>query len=119
MIDRGFIKWQPFQSLVPTKDTLRDIEEEKVIPKPTLFPEEISMIQDTLMDAYYSKEIVFIIYYEAGKRKNLTSFIYKINPSSNTIELGCKKILYFKQILQITSLDKRNSITNCGKEELR
>ena len=43
MIDRGFVKWQPFNSLVPLKNTIIEIEEEKHIIRPTLFPEEISI----------------------------------------------------------------------------
>ena len=102
MIDRGFIKWQPFHSLTPLQDTIKELEEEKTVLRPTLFPEEISVLNDEVIDAYYSGDIITITYYEAGKIKQITSTIKKINPNSKTIELGCKKILSFKQILHLS-----------------
>ncbi len=103
MIDRGFVKWQPFNSLTPIKDTIKDIEKETNDRKPTLFPEEENMLNDILLTAYYTEDIITITYYKAGKIQNITSTIKKINPSSKTIELGCKLVLSFQQILHITS----------------
>lgn len=103
MIDRGFVKWQPFNSLVPLKNTIEEIEEEKHITRPTLFPEEISILSEQLLDAYYSKDKITLTYYEAGKIKEITHFIKKINPNSKTIELGCHKVLSFNQIIHISS----------------
>ena len=102
MIDRGFIKWQPFNALTPSKETLKEIKEKEKCSRPTLFPEEINIINNALLDAYYSKENILITYYEEGKIKQITSTIKKINPNSKTIELGCKKILFFNQITHIS-----------------
>lgn len=44
-----------------------------------------------------------LLNYEAGKIKEITHFIKKINPNSKTIELGCKKVLSFNQIIHISS----------------
>lgn len=103
MIDRGFVKWQPFNSITPLKDTILDIEKKKVCSKPVLFPEEVNVISEEVIDAYYSKEVILITYYEAGKINNITTTINKINPNSKTVELGSKKVISFKQILHITS----------------
>ena len=103
MIDRGFIKWQAFEALTPSKETLRKIEEKEKCPKPKLFPEEINQINDALREAYYSTDVIEITYYEAGKIKKITSTIKKINPSTKTMELGCGKRLYAGQILHISS----------------
>ncbi len=103
MIDRGFMKWQPFHSLTPLKDTVLDIEKQQRCTKPVLFPEEINLLNEEIMDAYYSKDFITITYYEAGKIKSITTTIKKINPNSKTIELGSKQILSFHQILRITS----------------
>ena len=102
MIDRGFVKWQPFNSLTPLKDTIQELEEDKKVLRPTLFPEELSLLNDEILDAYYSKDTITITYYEAGTIKEITSTIKKIHPNSKAIELGCKKILSFKQILHIS-----------------
>ena len=103
MIDRGFIKWQPFNSLTPSKETLKIIEQNKSCHKPTLFPEEIKEISDTLIDAYYMQDIREITYYEKGKITTIKSNIKKINPNSKTIELGLAKTLTFNQIIHISS----------------
>lgn len=105
MIDRGFIKWQPFNSITPAKDTIKAINEKKKNERPVLFPEEIKALNDTLMDGYYTKDKILLTYYEAHQIKNITSTIKKIHPSSNTIELGCGKILYFEQIIHISSAE--------------
>ena len=102
MIDRGFIKWQPFNSLTPLKDTIADIESEQKYGRPILFPEEANVISEALIDAYYSKEVISITYYEAGKINKVTTTIKKINPNTKTIELGSSKIISFKQIVHIS-----------------
>ena len=103
MIDRGFIKWQPFNSLTPLKDNISFIEDKQKITRPTLFPEEVNIIRETLIDAFYSKEVISLTYYEEGKIKEVTTTIKKINPNSKTIELGSNKILFFHQIVHISS----------------
>lgn len=102
MIDRGFVKWQPFNSITPLKDTIADIENKEKDTRPTLFPEEANVISEALIDAYYSKEVVSITYYEAGKINTITTTVKKINPNSKTIELGSSKIISFKQIVHIS-----------------
>lgn len=103
MIDRGFVKRRPFESLIPSKEVFREIDEQQVFQKPTLFPEEISFLSEEIMDAYYSKDSIVLTFYEAGKIREIQSTIKKIHPNSKTIELGCGKILSFRQILHITS----------------
>ena len=102
MIDRGFVKWQPFSSVTPLKDIAREQESEKHQEKPVLFPEEVSLLAEKIMGAYYSKDLIFTTNYEVGKIKEIRATIKKINPNSKTIELGCRKILFFKQILHIS-----------------
>ena len=45
--DRGFIKWQPFNSLISNKVVLNNIKKDKII-KPDLFPEKIEQINHIL-----------------------------------------------------------------------
>ena len=103
MIDRGFVKWQPFNSITPSKDTIKAIKEKEKDERPVLFPEEVSTLINTLMDGYYTKDSIHLTYYESYHIKNITSTIKKIHPSSNTIELGCGKTLYFDQIIHVSS----------------
>ena len=101
MIDRGFVKWQPFNSLTPLKNTIKEIESETKSPKPELLEDPINGINNAILEAYYSKDEINITYYEKGKLKYINTTIKKINPSLKTIELGNNKILFFKQILDI------------------
>ena len=105
MIDRGFVKWQPFNSLTPSKDTIKAVRMKKKEERPVLFPEEVSSLINTLMDGYYTKDQIYFTYYETHHIKNITSTIKKIHPSSNTIELGCGKTLYFEQIIHVSTLE--------------
>ncbi len=103
MIDRGFVKWQPFNSLTPLKDTFEEIDKNKTKRKPVLFPEQVSLLNEQILNAYYSKDNIIIKYYENGKIMSVKSVIKKINPSSKLMELGCGKKLFFGQIIQVKS----------------
>ena len=56
MIDRGFVKWHAFESICPNKETLQVLEENKKCQKPVLFPEEVSILTDSLI-LYLVKEL--------------------------------------------------------------
>ena len=95
--------FEHFEEVEEQEKINQAILEIKDIIRPTLFPEEISILSEQLLDAYYSKDKITLTYYEAGKIKEITHFIKKINPNSKTIELGCKKVLSFNQIIHISS----------------
>ncbi len=100
MIDRGFIKWQPFNSVIPSKMILNSINKEQVV-KPTLFPEEQTILSEQVKDAFYSKDKITIFYYENGQVKKVNTFISKLNTTNNTIELGGFKTISFNQIYSL------------------
>lgn len=102
--DRGFIKWQPFNSVVPNKEVLNNIKKQEHISKPTLFPEEIEKLNKELMDAYYSHNLIKLTIYEENKIKKYESTITKINSSNNTIHLKNNKTIYFSQIINIQNI---------------
>ncbi|MCM1052825.1 MAG: YolD-like family protein [Ruminococcus sp.] len=100
MIDRGFIKWQPFNSVISSKTILDNTNKEQA-SIPTLFPEEQLILSEQLKDAFYSKDKITILYYESGQIKNLNTFISKLNPNTNTLELGGFKTISFNQIYSL------------------
>ena len=101
MIDRGFIKWQPFNSLINRKMVMSDLEKNKKVKKPTLFPEEIEKINEEILNAYYAKSEITIIYYENNLYKKITTLIVNINSSYKTIQFRGGKVISFNQILQV------------------
>ena len=101
MIDRGFIKWQPFNSVIQTKVLLNNLLNQKEVEKPTLFPEKIEMLNEKIREAYYAQNKIIITFYEKNQIKNITTTIKKINTNTKTIELDNHKIITFSQILNI------------------
>lgn len=102
--DRGFIKWQPFNSVVPNKNILNKIKEQEHIPKPTLFPEEIEILNKEILEAYYSKNLIELTIYESNQIKKYESIITKIDSSNNIIHLKNNKAIYFNQIIHLRVL---------------
>ncbi len=101
--DRGIIKWQPFESVISSKEILTSILQEKSkIKKPILSEEEIAYIEETIIDSYYSQEIITIFYYLNGFIKKNQGKITKIDHISKMIYLNNNSKLFFNQIVKIT-----------------
>lgn len=99
--DRGFIKWQPFNSVISSKTILKDLTQNKKVVKPTLFPEKIEMLEELIKDSYYSKSEIKLTFYEQNKIKTITTRISKIDANRNTIYLKNHQAITFNQILNI------------------
>ena len=102
MIDRGIIKWQPFDSCYSGDNILRDLSKyknKKILP--VLSEDQLCILEEKIIDAYHLNEIINIEYFYNGK-------IYSINGKINAINTYDKKIyiknqiIYFKQIINIT-----------------
>jgi hypothetical protein len=100
-IDRGFIKWQPFQSVISTSEIMSDLKKREKLEKPILFPEEMEEINKKIIEAYYSKNKVMITIYEQNKIKKIEATITKIDSTLNIIELNNSKKISFYQIINI------------------
>ena len=102
--DRGIIKWQPFESLTPTKQIIKSILLEKSkVTKPTLSDEEIKYLEDKIIEAYYSSININIHYYTNGYIKVTKGKIKKIDQIYKMIYLDNNLKLLFNQILDIDS----------------
>ena len=102
MIDRGFVKWQPFNSLTNAHEILDNLPKKE--DNPPLFPEEIDTITELIKIAYYEHEKVEITYYENNHFKTIKAYIINIFPVYNTIKLSNNKTIYFKQIHHLKEL---------------
>ncbi len=101
MIDRGFIKWQPFNSVISTKAILNNLEKRKNIKKPELFPEELQKLNEKIMNAYYDKSIITLEYFEENQIYQIKTKIKAIYPNYNTVKLSNDKIIAFSQVIKI------------------
>jgi len=101
MIDRGIIKWQPFNSCFSTQNIAKDISNLKnKIPYPTLSEDQLILISEKIKDAYNLKINVYVEYYFDGFIKIISGKIDNINSYEKKICINNKHI-YFKQILKI------------------
>ncbi len=101
--DRGFIKWQPFESLVSSKQVINNLVWEKSkIAKPILSEEEIAILEEKIIDAYYSKETIMLSYYQNGFIKKIKGKIIKIDHIYKMIYLSSHLKIFFNQIIDIT-----------------
>ena len=99
--DRGMIKWVPFNSVVNSQKIVKEILKERqkiVLPEISLEDEE--NIEKNIINAYYTKSITNIVYYENGYLYKITSKIKKIDQVYKMIYLDNKRLL-FKQINKI------------------
>lgn len=102
--DRGFIKWQPFNSVISNKTILNNLNNNEHSAKPILFPEEEDLLNKNILEAYYAHNLIELTIYEENKIKKYTSTIIKINTNTNTIKLKNNKIISFSQILHIQNI---------------
>ena len=101
-VDRGMIKWQPFNSVISNKMVLNSIiKEKRKIAKPTMSEEELLNIENKIMESYYLKNTINIAYYKNGFILNTQGQIKKIDKINKLIYLN-NLTLFWKQIIKIT-----------------
>lgn len=104
-IDRGIIKWRPFESLIPSKQILQNLLlEKKKITKPILSEEEIMNLESQIIEAYYNKEKIQITFYKNGLLKNIKGQIIKIDQVYKLVYLNNNLKLLFNQIIAIKTI---------------
>lgn len=101
MIDRGIIKWQPFNSCFSGSNVINEIKSNRSkIGLPVLSEDQINVIEEKIKDAYTLKIFINITYYYDGKINNTNGIIKGINTQEKKICLN-NTYIYFKQILKI------------------
>lgn len=101
-IDRGIIKWAPFNSVTPSKEIINRLANEKLkINKPILSEEQLEDLQNNLFSAYNNELNPIIKYYKNGIIYKEQDKIKVLDLSHNRIILNNNKIIYFNQIIKI------------------
>ena len=101
MIDRGIIKWQPFDSCYSSSKIIKDINNSKnKIVYPTLSEDQLEFIEEKIECAYHLSEIIDLDYFYNGKIINIKGKINYIDMQHKNIYINNKSI-YFKQIVNI------------------
>ena len=103
-IDRGIIKWQPFDSIISSNKVINNILKEKQkINKPVLSEEQLENIQNALLEAYNNEILTNIEYYKNGTILKEKAIIKILDLLHNRIILNTNKVIYFNQIIKITN----------------
>lgn len=101
-IDRGFIKWMPFDSVTSTKNLLKNMVQEKnIIKMPILSEEQISYNENNILSALHNNVEAKIVYFKNNKVYRLTAKIKNIEMPSKKIILANNNHLYFSQIISV------------------
>ena len=100
-LDRGMIKWQPFNSVISSKVLINELLNEKnKVSMPNLSEEQKNMLEHKIITAFYEKENIHIDYFYQGKILKIYSKIKKIYFTFHKIYLN-NKILIFEQIVKV------------------
>lgn len=101
MIDRGIIKWQPFNSCFTSNKVLNDVAKEKCRKKlPTLSEDQLQVFEERILNAYHLGENITVKYFFNGKYFIQNGKINGFNLSNKNIIIN-SHIIYFKQIVDI------------------
>lgn len=100
-MDRGFIKWRPFDSCFSSQSVVKNIVLEKnKINMPILSEEQINNIEKNIITSYQLKNNVKLEYYYNGEINYIEGKIDCINLQEKKICIKNKSI-YVSQIVQI------------------
>ncbi len=106
MIDRGIIKWQPFNSCFNPELIIKNININKMreIP-PTLSEDQLNNLENLIKEAYNLKLYIKLKYYYDGKIKEIIGKINKVSNQEKKLYLN-NTTIYFTQVLEIIKIDR-------------
>ena len=102
--DRGMMKWNAFHSVLSEDEVKQSIDGYFKDEKPDLSEDQIEEIENTILYAYNSKEVVKLTIFENSKIITKEGIITKLDPMHKSIYLD-KKIILFSNIIKIESLN--------------
>lgn len=101
MIDRGIIKWKPFNSCISSIDLIKEIENKKNKKSfPILSEDQLKEMNEFINDAYNLKININIEYFYNDNIKLIKGKINNINYQEKKICIN-NKYIYYKQIIKI------------------
>lgn len=102
--ERSRIKWLPFNSVCDSKEMIRSINKERSkVKKPKLSDEQINLIEEELIKAFYEDIKVKVYYYKSGFIFNMKDKIKKIDSVYHKIYFESGMLL-FDQIISVSHI---------------
>lgn len=100
MMDRGMIKWQPFNAVAPGNCMVNDVLKEKnKIKMPILSDDQKQFLQDKMLEAYNNQEIIKIKYFRDGRLYLIEGKITNIDYSTHKLTINNYNFIFFSQII--------------------
>ena len=102
MKDRGMVKWNPFDSLISSKEVIKTISDSKTkFKRPTLSLEQLEEIQTNILLAYHSQITIIITYFLNGSFYEKKNKVLEIYMTSKKLFFQDHTYLYFDQIVKV------------------
>lgn len=102
MSDRKMIKWQPFNSLMNSKQVVKEIMQDKgKIAMPILSDDQLSILEEKIILAYESGMKVNIKYYKNGYLYLINTNVKSIDKTNRKVFIKNNQYLYFNTIVDI------------------
>ena len=102
MMDRGMVKWQPFNAVIDGTVMINDVLSKKnKVKMPVLCDEQRYEIQEKIFYYYRTQELVKIKYYKNGNIYVQEGQISFIDRNEHNIIINNKIKVFFVQIIAI------------------
>lgn len=106
MNNRGEVKWQPFNAVVPASEVLQELKEKRNQQKlPILSEDDKENLEQNIQKAYHTKEKIQIIYFWKNQFYRKLGIIDHFNFQNKQIYFDDHTSLYFEQITKISFLN--------------
>lgn len=103
MIDRGIIKWQPFDSIIPSTEIKKYLSKQKnKITKPNISDDQKNIIEEKILEAWHNNICIKIVYFKNNQLYKLEKKILKIISVNKKIIFEDYSFIYFDQILKVS-----------------
>lgn len=102
MIDRGMVKWQPFNAVASGNYMINEVLKKKnKVAMPTLSEDQKELLQEKILRAYELQEVIRIKYYKNEYIYIIEGKIIEINKNNYYIGLDNDLKIFFRQIIDI------------------
>ena len=104
MQDRGYKKWQPFNSIINGNQIVQEIIKNKTkVIKPTLSEEQIELLNDKIFEAYTNHIKIKLFIFKNMNIIELIGYINNINETKKYITFN-NSYIYLNQIINIDNI---------------
>ncbi len=99
-IDRGLIKWMPFDALNGFTSMIQDLKKALLsTPEKILTQDQYDLLNYNLNEALHTKKEIVLVYYKQQKYVETTGSIIKVNPYNKTLLLSTKEMIPINRVI--------------------